>query len=80
MRRRPAAAGQVCAEADARDAPTSTSSSASWPGPGDKLAIRDGHVVLNGKRQKEPFTEPCGGGEGCDFPTRDHDSAPITTS
>ena len=25
-------------------------------------------MILNGKRQKEPFTEPCGGGEGCDFP------------
>ena len=24
-------------------------------GPGDRIAIRDGHVVLNGKRQKEPF-------------------------
>ncbi len=38
-------------------------------GPGDKLRIDDGHVVLNGKPQKEPFAEPCGGGEGCDFPT-----------
>jgi signal peptidase I len=36
--------------------------------PGDKIAIRGGHVVLNGKLQKEPFTEPCGGGEGCDLP------------
>src|SRR4029078_10203855 len=37
-------------------------------GPGDKIAIRDGHVILNGKRQKESFAEPCGGGEGCDLP------------
>jgi signal peptidase I len=37
-------------------------------GPGDRLAIRDGHVILNGKRQKENFAEPCGGGEGCNFP------------
>ena len=36
-------------------------------GPGDELSIEDGHVILNGKRQKEPFTEPCGGGEGCTF-------------
>lgn len=41
-------------------------------GPGDKLRITGGHVILNGKRQKEPFTRPCGGGEGCDF------SKPIT--
>ena len=38
-------------------------------GPGDRLAIRDGHVILNGKRQKEPFIRPCAGGAGeCDFP------------
>ena len=37
-------------------------------GPGDKISIRNGHVVLNGKRQKESFTEPCRGGEGCDLP------------
>jgi signal peptidase I len=37
-------------------------------GPGDRIAIRDGHVILNGKRQKESFAEPCGGGEGCDLP------------
>jgi signal peptidase I len=37
-------------------------------GPGDHLKVEDGHVILNGKRQKESFAEPCGGGEGCDFP------------
>ncbi len=36
-------------------------------GPGDKITIEDGHVVRNGKRQAEPFAEPCGGGEGCDL-------------
>jgi len=38
-------------------------------GPGDTLSIVDGHAVLNGKRQKEPFIQPCSGGEECDFPT-----------
>jgi signal peptidase I len=38
-------------------------------GPGDKLRLDNGRVVLNGKLQKEPFARPCGGGEGCDFPT-----------
>jgi signal peptidase I len=33
------------------------------------LAIRNGHVVLHGKLQKESFIRPCGGGGGCDFPT-----------
>jgi signal peptidase I len=38
-------------------------------GPGDRIRIENGTVVLNGKTQKEDFAEPCGGGEGCDFPT-----------
>ena len=61
-------AGQVC------DKPTPTRAKVNFikrvvAGPGDRISIQDGHVILNGKRQKEGFTEPCGGGEGCDFPT-----------
>jgi signal peptidase I len=37
-------------------------------GPGDTIAIRDGHAVRNGKVQKESFINPCGGGPDCDFP------------
>jgi signal peptidase I len=37
-------------------------------GPGDRLRIVDGRVILNGRRQREPFTEPCGPGAECDFP------------
>ena len=37
-------------------------------GPGDRLAIRDGRVVLNGKLQKEPFIRPCSPGQDCNFP------------
>jgi signal peptidase I len=60
--------GQVC------DKPTPQKADVNFikrvvAGPGDRLSIRDGHVILNGKRQKEPFAEPCGGGDGCDFPT-----------
>jgi signal peptidase I len=60
-------AGQVC------DKPTSTRAGVNFikrivAGPGDRVSIQDGHVILNGKRQKESFAEPCGGGEGCDFP------------
>jgi signal peptidase I len=59
---------QVC------DKPTATRASVNFikrvvAGPGDKLSIQDGHVVLNGKLQKESFALPCGGGEGCDFRT-----------
>ena len=37
-------------------------------GPGDRLKIRDGRVILNGKRQKEPFIRPCPVRDGCDYP------------
>jgi signal peptidase I len=37
-------------------------------GPGDRLRIEGGQVILNGERQDEPYAQPCGGGEGCDFP------------
>jgi signal peptidase I len=38
-------------------------------GPGDRISIDDGHVVLNGRRQREPFArfEGCSNGD-CDFP------------
>ncbi len=36
-------------------------------GPGDTIAVVDGHVVRNGKRQSERFTEPCGGGPECNL-------------
>jgi signal peptidase I len=35
--------------------------------PGDTLSIREGHAIVNGKRQDEPFAAPCLGG-GCTFP------------
>jgi signal peptidase I len=37
-------------------------------GPRDRLRILDGHVILNGRQQKDGFTRPCGGGTGCSFP------------
>ena len=59
--------GQVC------DKPTPDKAGVNFikrvvAGPGDKIAIRDGHVILNGKLQKEPFIRPCGSGEDCNFP------------
>ncbi len=38
-------------------------------GPGDRIRIDDGHVVLNGRRQSEPFArfDDCANGD-CDFP------------
>jgi signal peptidase I len=37
-------------------------------GPGDRLQVLDGRVVLNGERQREPYTRRCGRGDGCNFP------------
>ncbi|MDX6578840.1 MAG: signal peptidase [Gaiellales bacterium] len=37
--------------------------------PGDRIAVRDGHVVRNGVRQRESFTRPCGGGPDCTLGT-----------
>jgi signal peptidase I len=39
--------------------------------PGDRIAVRDGHVIRNGKRADEPFiSNTCAGdaGAGCNFP------------
>ena len=35
---------------------------------GDTVAIRDGHVIRNGRTAAEPFAADCGGAGGCDFP------------
>ena len=37
-------------------------------GPGDRLQIRNGHAIVNGKPLDEPYTRPCGGRSGCDYP------------
>ncbi len=59
--------GQVC------DAPTAEKAEVNFikrvvAGPGDKIAIRDGQVILNGKPQEESYTEPCTGSDSCDYP------------
>jgi signal peptidase I len=35
--------------------------------PGDRIAIRDGHVIRNGRRANEPFAVACGGGPECNL-------------
>jgi signal peptidase I len=59
--------GQVC------DQPTAEKADVNFikrvvAGPGDRIAIEDGHVIRNGKRQEESFIRECGGGSDCDFP------------
>jgi signal peptidase I len=36
--------------------------------PGDRLSIRNGHVIRNGLPEKDPYTIPCNGGGDCTFP------------
>jgi signal peptidase I len=39
-------------------------------GSGDMVAIVDGHAVVNGVTESDPYIEPCTGGEDtCNFPT-----------
>jgi signal peptidase I len=35
---------------------------------GDRIAIRGGHVVRNGRLMSEPFAASCGGADECEFP------------
>jgi signal peptidase I len=35
---------------------------------GDTVAIRDGHVIRNGRVAAEPFAAECGGVDGCELP------------
>jgi signal peptidase I len=36
--------------------------------PGDRISVRDGIVVRNGRVAKESHIAACGGGQGCDLP------------
>ncbi len=61
-------AGQACAAADRRDS-EALFVKRIVAGPGDRISIRDGHVIRNGTLAAEDFITPCGPeGEGCDFP------------
>lgn len=59
--------GQACATADRRDSEANFIKRIVGR-PGDRISIRDGHVIRNGERAGEGFITPCGTGDGCDFP------------
>ncbi len=69
-----AGCGRKVEEGQACDRPVSRRSQENFvkrvvAGPGDKIAVVNGHVVLNGKRQKEPFVqETCETGSSANFP------------
>jgi signal peptidase I len=66
--------GAPVQEGEACPAPTKQRSDVNFikrivAGPGDRVSIQGGHVILNGKRQNEPFARFSGCSAGdCDFP------------
>jgi signal peptidase I len=59
--------------AQACDTPTAQQSSQTFikrvvAGPGDHLAIINGHAIRNGVREKDSYIEPCGTDSSCNFP------------
>jgi signal peptidase I len=66
--RQPTEIGQPCPK------PTAAESSQNFikrivAGPGDTLAVKNGHPVVNGvEKTDEPYTMPCGNGVGCTLP------------
>jgi signal peptidase I len=38
-------------------------------GPGDTLYVKEGHAIVNGKREHDPYIKECGGVRECDFLT-----------
>ena len=69
-----ASAAQGEGHSQACDTPTQTESSQTFvkrvvAGPGDRLSIVNGHVIRNGKRERDPYIEPCGADSSCNFPT-----------
>jgi signal peptidase I len=38
-------------------------------GPGDTIAIVEGHVIRNGVREQDSYIRPCGSSPECNFPT-----------
>ena len=49
-----------------RRSPARLSSSAWSPVPGDRIQIIDGHVIRNGVREKDSYTDPCTAGTAVD--------------
>jgi len=60
-------------EAKACDKPTSQKASVNFIKrvvglPGDRLSIHNGHVIRNGRQEKDSYIAPCAGGSACNLP------------
>ena len=70
--------GDTCGNPDhpagtACDKPTSEKASVNFIKrvvglPGDKLSIKNGHVIRNGQREADSYIAPCAGGSACNLP------------
>ena len=69
VRRHQPPAGEMCAQPAKQRADVSFIKRV-VAGPGDRIALRDGHVVRNGEPADEPYIADCGGVEGCNFRRR----------
>jgi signal peptidase I len=38
-------------------------------GPGDVIYVKEGHAIVNGKREQDPYIRACGDVRECNFPT-----------
>jgi signal peptidase I len=63
----PPPVGQMCAEPDSERSDVTFIKRVA-AGPGERVSLRNGVVVRDGEPADEPYIEPCGGGEGCNFP------------
>ncbi len=72
------AEAEVCGQAHkpgaACDMPQTQKSSENFikrivAGPGDVISIQNGHVIRNGKPEKDSYIAPCDPGDQCSFPT-----------
>jgi signal peptidase I len=60
--------GAACAEPEPRDSGVNFIKRI-VAGPGDVISIVEGHVIRNGKREKDSYIRPCAAAPECNFPT-----------
>jgi signal peptidase I len=60
--------GAACAEPEPRDSGVNFIKRV-VAGPGDVISIVEGHVIRNGRREKDSYIRPCDGAPECNFPT-----------
>ncbi|HEY7892126.1 MAG TPA: signal peptidase I [Solirubrobacteraceae bacterium] len=60
--------GEACASPVAEEDTSTNFIKRIVAGPGDVIAVREGHVYRNGKRESDPYIRECGRVPECNFP------------